>query len=384
LIWKARSADGTIAAVEVAGLDPIVLAALSAPGMTPDRWTSFLAVRVVALLPARTSQNPPVWGKYHAQAGVIRFEPRFPLVPGMRYRADFDPERLDALARELSPGPGLAERNAPFASKLAAEYSPPQKRARPTTKVTEVYPTRATLPENLLRFYIAFSAPMSRGEAYGHVKLESASGKPVDSPFLELEQELWTGDGTRFTLLLDPGRIKRGLRPREEIGPILEEGKRYSLVIDPGWPDAEGNPLAGGFRKSFQVSGADETAPEPKAWDLSRPRAATRDPLELRFPEPLDRALLDRLIVAQDRAGKAVPGQVSIAGEETIWRLTPRYPWRSGVYRLVVGADLEDVAGNSVARPFEVDLAGPISRRVASEQVVLPLRIGPPQLKRSP
>src|SRR5262245_21419217 len=191
LIWKARSSDGTIAAVEVVGVDPIVLSTLSVPGMTLDRWTSFLAVRVVADLPARTDQNPPVWGRYHAEVGVIRFEPRFPLVPGMRYRADFDPERLRALARELSQGRRLSESNSPLARKLVAEYSPPKKRAQPPTKVTRVYPTRATLPQNLLRFYIAFSAPMSRGEAYRHITLESGAGKPVDSPFLELEQELW-------------------------------------------------------------------------------------------------------------------------------------------------------------------------------------------------
>jgi hypothetical protein len=39
---------------------------------------------------------------------------------------------------------------------------------------------------------------------------------------------------------------------------------------------------------------------------------------------------------------------------------------------------LEDVAGNSIARPFEVDEVSPITRRIASETVDLPFRIGPP------
>ena len=101
-------------------------------------------------------------------------------------------------------------------------------------------------------------------------------------------------------------------------------------------------------------------------------------PLEVHFPEPLDRALLDRLIGGPgSRTGKVVPGRVSIAGLETTWRFTPESPWRAGKYLLVIGTELEDVAGNSVARPFEVDLAGPISRRITTETMALPFRIGP-------
>ena len=33
-------------------------------------------------------------------------------------------------------------------------------------------------------------------------------------------------------MFFDPGRIKRGLKPREQFGPALQEGKSYVLVID--------------------------------------------------------------------------------------------------------------------------------------------------------
>ena len=62
--------------------------------------------------------------------------------------------------------------------------------------MTHVYPSRAMLPENLLRLYIHFSAPMSRGEAYRRIRLLDATGKPVDDPFLELDEELWSRDGS--------------------------------------------------------------------------------------------------------------------------------------------------------------------------------------------
>ncbi len=69
------------------------------------------------------------------------------------------------------------------------------------------------------------------------------------------------------------------------------------------------------------------------------------------------------------------PARSRSFGKRLVWRFTPKSPWGSGNYRLVVGTDLEDVAGNSIARPFEVDVSGPISRRVKAETVALPFRI---------
>jgi hypothetical protein len=345
--------------------------------MTVDRWTSFLTVRVVREEGAPSRDTPLLLGSYGVDGPIIRFQPRFPLEPGVRYRAEFDPVRLHELVRALSPRSGLAEGTPASTRKLVAELAIPVRRAPPTTTVLGVDPSGATLPENLLRFYIRFSAPMSRGEAYRHLRLLGATGKPVDAPFLELGEELWSGDGTRFTLLFDPGRIKRGLKPREEVGPVLEAGKSYELIVDRDWPDATGRPLERGFRKVFRAGEPDQTSPDPKTWSVRSPRARTRDPLEVRFPEPLDRALLERLIAVREAAGQPLPGQVAVSDEETTWRWTPRDPWQPGDYRLVIGTELEDVAGNSIARPFEVDLTGPISRRIVPETVVLPFRVDP-------
>ncbi len=206
------------------------------------------------------------------------------------------------------------------------------------------------------------------------IQLLDDTDHPVNDPFLELAEELWSHDGTRFTLLFDPGRIKRGLKPRQEVGPVLEAGKAYMLVIDRDWLDAKGNPLRSGFRKSFRAGPPDETSPDPKTWKIEPPEVATCNALEVRFPEALDRALLDRLIAVTDDAGGVVGGQVSTTDRETAWRFTPRKPWRVGSYRLTVVTDLEDVAGNSVARPFEVDATGPVTSRVTNETVSLPFR----------
>jgi hypothetical protein len=369
LVWTPRGDDPSRAVVEVIGADPVAVTALEWPEVTLEHWRSFLSVKVHRK--GNPDDVPPLLGRYRVDGRVLRFEPRFPLEPGVRYRAEFDPARLQALS-PLQP----LDRKPLGAPRLTAEFSLPERSAQPTTLVIAVYPSASTLPENLLRFYIHFSAPMSRGEAYRHIRLLDAAGRPIADPFLELDEELWSGDGKRFTLLFDPGRIKRGLRPREEVGPVLEAGRSYELVIDPGWSDAAGNPLKAGFRKTFRTGPPDEASPTPKTWALRPPAPGTRDPLEVRFPEPLDRALLDRLMAVREDPDRRVAGEISVSDAETLWRFTPATPWRPGMYRLGIGTELEDVAGNSIARPFEVDEVSPITRRIASETVDLPFRIG--------
>jgi len=187
LAWKARGADVARTVVEVTGVDASALRLLTGPGATPDLWRRFLSVRVVQGGAAPADGTPPLLGTYRVDGAVIRFEPRFPLEPGVRYRAEFDPDQLDALALQRSSSGSGAAPQARSRAKVRAEFFLPARPTTPTATVTAVYPSRATLPENLLRFYIHFSAPMSRGEAYRHIRLLDASGKPVVDPFLELD-----------------------------------------------------------------------------------------------------------------------------------------------------------------------------------------------------
>ncbi len=350
-----RDGDPSRIVVEAAGLDADALRRIPISEMTPERWRSFLVVRVVRD-PKAPQESPALLGTYRLSGDVLRFDPRFPIEPGLRYRAQFDP------SGQARPG-------------MTAELSIDRSSSGPASQVSAVYPTPDVLPENLLRFYIHFTAPMSRGSAYRHIRLLDESGHPIADPFLELEEELWSPDGRRFTLLIDPGRIKRGLKPREEVGPVLQSGRSYVLAIDPGWPDAEGRPLASGFRKAFRAGPADETSPDPKTWTIRPPAPDTRDALEVRFPDPLDRALLGRLIAVREAADRPLGGSIEVEKGEMTWRFRPEKPWRAGTYRLVVGTELEDVAGNSVARPFEVDETGPITRRIVGETVGVGFRI---------
>ena len=377
LTMRQRDDDATRMVVEAVGLDPSALRATDESRTNPERWRSFLVVRVIREGAGTSGDTPSLLGTYHRDGDTLRFEPRFPIEPGVRYRAEFDPRGLlNPNSPPLDSSPP-ASRSPSSHTHLTAELSIARPSRAPTAIVAAIYPSRAVLPENLLRFYIHFSAPMSRGEAYRHIRLLDGSGRPIEDPFLELDEELWSGDGRRFTLLIDPGRIKRGLRPREEIGPVLEAGRSYALIVDQGWKDAKGTPLNAGSRKMFRAGPADENSPDPRTWTIHSPSPGTQLPLEVRFPEPLDRALLDRLIAVRDGSDHPVTGSVSVSDEETSWRFTPEAPWKPGAYRLVIGKELEDVAGNSIARPFEVDEVRPITRRIVGETVDRPFRIGP-------
>jgi hypothetical protein len=357
------NANGDRPSFDVAGLDGANLKALAAVGWEPGRWQSLFAVYVDGGA-LEGGNRPAVLGSYRVEDGLLRFTPRFPPAPGVRYRAVFEPSRL--------PQPPD-----PKAAPVVVEIAVPKPPAPAATVVEHVYPSADRLPENLLKFYLHFSAPMSHGEAYRHIHLLDAAGEPIEAAFLEVGEELWDPDGKRLTLFIDPGRIKRGLKPREDLGPVLEAGKKYTLVIDRDWSDAHGEPLAGPYRKPFEAVAAADQALDPKTWKVEAPAAGTGRPLDVRFPGPLDHALLGRLLRVTDAAGREVMGSATVSDQETRWHFTPARPWQAGDYRLTAGTELEDLAGNSIARPFEVDVVHPI-RPTTARTVALPFSVREP------
>jgi hypothetical protein len=186
-----------------------------------------------------------------------------------------------------------------------------------------------------------------------HVQLLDEEGRQVEAPFLPLDAEFWNADRTRYTLFFDPGRVKRGLLPREMLGPSIEAGRRYTLVVDTGWLDAQGLPLREPFRRQFSVGPAEEHALDPRRWRIVAPAPATRNPLVVAFPEPLDHGLMFRAL-GVTREGQALEGDIAVDESETRWTFTPRKAWRPGSYALVSLSILEDRAGNRIGRPFDL------------------------------
>jgi hypothetical protein len=277
---------------------------------------------------------PAIAGEVGFKNGVLTFTPRFPFQPGVKYHAVVRPQGDKALS-------------------FKHQFKAPELIA--STVVAAIYPAVDSLPENVLKFYIVFSAPMSGGHIYDYIHLQNAAGKDVELPFLEIDEELWDPAMTRLTLFLDPGRIKRGVKPLEEIGPALEKEKSYTLRISPDWRDAKGAPLKAGFEKAFKVVAPDREPPNPLRWKITPPKAKTRDALTVAFDEPLDHALAQRVLRIADPKGAPVQGTVKLDSLDQTWRFVPNDRWTAGTYKLVVPTIIEDLAGNNIGKPFDVD-----------------------------
>jgi hypothetical protein len=321
------------------------------PATIPAKgWESVFAVY------AGAGDVPPLLGSYAVENGALVFHPRFPIAPGVHYRAVF---------RTPSGGPSVEK-----------AFDGPPKPANRVARVEQVYPSGDIWPSNQLRLYIYFSAPMSRNEAAGRIHMLDGAGKELSGShavFLPGE-ELWDPGFRRLTMTFDPGRIKRGLTSNEAIGPPLVEGKRYTLVIDSGWLDARGVPMIDGFRKTIRGGPAARVPPEPRQWNVMAPKTGTKDALVVDFPAPMNYPLLQRMLqVLGERS--TVIGTVAVTGGETEWRFTPQNPWAAGSYRLVVDTGLEDLAGNHIGQPFDLDVFDRVTEHITTKTVSLPFTV---------
>ena len=138
-----------------------------------------------------------------------------------------------------------------------------------------MFPTADVVPENQLRLYIHFSAPMGMRGGLDFVHLLDEAGQEVKDPFLPLDAEFWNDDRTRYTVFFDPGRQKRGIAPIADMGRSLTEGKSYTLVVDAAWRDGNGLPLKQAFRRTFKVGPPDERPLDPKTWKIAAPAAGS-------------------------------------------------------------------------------------------------------------
>jgi hypothetical protein len=276
------------------------------------------------------------------------FVPRFPFLDGTEYEVEVD---------------GTVVGRATCASRAAGVR---------TTEVVAIRPTADAVPRNLLRCYVEFSAPM-REAAAAHVRLVDAEGAPLVGALLATEYELWDAERRRLTVLLDPARIKRGLAPHRELGYPLQEGATVSLVVDAEFPDAAGRPLRASRARTWTVVADERRHVMPSSWSLRPGRAGTREPLQVVFDRALDHALVTRCLEIVDATG-AIDGAIEVRDGERSWTFVPATPWRAGPHRVVVDPVLEDLAGNSVQRVFDRDLANPEEAPHDDGPVELPFR----------
>lgn len=295
--------------------------------------------------------GPPVFGTYRLVKSRLVFEPRYPLLRGVKYTVIGTPNQGKLITKS-------------FVVSSESNSQPP--------RVVAFFPSGKVLPANCLKFYIHFSKPMREGRAiFEQIQIIGPDGKEVVAPWRRTE--LWNEDATRLTMWIHPGRIKQGVNLREKFGPVLKPESKYRIVVGKDVRDATGVHLAEPFEATFLTAGEDRSRPIPARWKLSSPKAGTREPLRVIFDEPLDRALLNRMLAV--KSGEVtIAGSIQVRPGETLWQFTPKENWLERKYVLHIDGRLEDLAGNTPLRVFDTDLSdGP----AAQPELALPVRIQP-------
>ncbi len=106
-------------------------------------WVTPGAGGSVAVYASDAADAPAVLGSSREEGGALIFTPRFPLRPGLACRVVY---------RTAAGAESVHRVRVPLAA------------VSPSARVAQVYPSGSVLPENQLKFYVHFSAPMSRGE----------------------------------------------------------------------------------------------------------------------------------------------------------------------------------------------------------------------------
>ena len=340
------NADQPRPTIEIVDVPPDQLRALQGTE-SRDAWAAVFKV-------AAGPDQPAVLGAYAIDGTRIVFTPMFPLDAERQYHVTYT-------------GPG--------ATPITSIVGLPARSTVPTTAVVQLYPTAETVPENQLRLYIHFSAPMDMKGGLTYVHLFDDAGAEVLDAFLPLDAEFFNDDRTRYTVFFDPRRQNRGTAPISEMGRSLTAGKAYTVVIDSEWRDSNGLPLKQQYRRTFNVGPADEQPLDPKTWKIQPPAAGSRAALMVAFPEPLDHGVLLRALTVQAPDGTPMPGDVVVGPQELTWSFTPRSAWTAGNYNIVALGMLEDIAGNPIGRVFNVDQFNRMNQANESEKTLIPVLI---------
>ena len=324
--------------VILGGLSGRDISALERANLSRDAWSSLLRVTVKGDGSTGVASTP-VSGTYTIVKQHVRFTPMFPLDPGRQYEVVFDPAAL--------PAAGLGD--LPKVSNVVSTPPPPP---TPDTRIAAIYPSGPTVPSNLLRMYVEFSGPMGIRTGQDYISIADGQGADIPGALLPLDTDLWNSDRTRFTVLFDPGRVKRGILPNRTSGRPLTPGMTFAITVKREWPDAHGKPLASPLRKEYRVGPPVERALATADWRVAAPAAGSRDPLVVTFRAPMDRGLAQRALSVL-RGKAAIAGEVRLDAAETEWRFTPNDPWQASEYELTVLPILEDVSGNRIGTAFE-------------------------------
>ena len=292
-------------------------------GMIKDNFSTRVIIQ-------GSNNQTSILGGFVKQGSSVNFKPLIPLSPGLAY--------------EIWQG-----------NRLIGSIKVPVNIGK-APELVAIYPMQDTVPENLLKFYFRFSAPMRTGEVLNHIYLLDNHQDTMRNVFLNLQPELWDKTGTVLTLWLDPGRIKRDLMLNHQLGNPLKRSQSYRLIVSHEWKDNRGLTLAKTFIKKFTAGDRDGTVPDIAKWELHIPKPGGNEPLIIKTHEPLDHYLLQESVTITDSKGKILYTNNVVSDQDKTLKLTPLPEWTAGKYSLLVKANLEDLCGNNLNRVFDRDI----------------------------
>ncbi len=296
----------------------------SIPGVDKNRLEKEIIVKL-------EGSRENMLGRYTFNNDGVIFKPLIGLTPGNTYQVVFKGRALTNL-------------------------TVPQVKKSGATKLTAIYPSADTLPENLLKIYLKFSKPMRRGVSGQYLSMLNEKGDTLKNIFLNLDSELWDEEGRQLTVWLDPGRIKRGLQPNERDGNPLQKGSVYTFAVSTEWTDLQGAKLNKPYTKKFIAVAKDIQSPDPSTWIIKIPKSSSRQALSISFPEALDFALLYNTISIVQPGGHTFNGEMKVNNKEHSLLFYPKTNWKRGTYHFKIDSKLEDLAGNNLNRLFDRDL----------------------------
>jgi hypothetical protein len=207
-----------------------------------------------------------------------------------------------------------------------------------------IYPNASMLPSNTLRFYVDFGVPAEGTYGTSDIRLLDERDHEVGQPFLTFSQDLWSADGRRLTVLVDPARIKRNLHREQKLAPALLEGRHYTLTV---------SGLERFAALSFVVTDPVLSPLDESVWKVVAPAAGSVDPLKIFFDRVMDVFLCEDQIVLIDPDGRLADGQFQAAPDGGSVQWLPDTAWRRGTYQVIFADRLEDVCGNRLGEALD-------------------------------
>lgn len=264
-------------------------------------------------------------GSFVAKTNSMIFIPRFPFLQGKTYII-----KTNDYQKEF--------------------FVPKSVKSKP--EVTEIYPTKNTIPENILRMYIQFSNPMKTTGTLKNIKLYDSKGAEVKGAIFNNVYELWNESQTQLTIIFDPSRVKTGLKINKNMGRALQAGENYKIVVS-NLEDIYGQRLMNSYTKHFYVTEEDTQSPNHELWKLTPPKANTDESLNIYFKESIDiMSLQNRLFVFTSHNDR-IDGKIEFNNNEKSWKFIPNQNWIKGDYTLKINSRLSDPSGNNLNGLFD-------------------------------